>query len=29
LELSDSPWITADVEQRAVALVRQAIEKLT
>jgi len=29
LELSDSPWITADVEERAVALVREAIEKLT
>jgi len=29
LELSDSAWTTADVEQRAVALVREAIEKLT
>lgn len=28
-ELSDSPWITAEIEQRAVALVREAIEKLT
>src|SRR6478736_9025984 len=26
-ELSDSAWITADMEQRAVALVREAIEK--
>jgi AcrR family transcriptional regulator len=29
LELSDSAWTTADVEQRAVTLVREAIEKLT
>ena len=28
-ELSDFPWITGDMEQRAVALVREAIEKLT
>jgi AcrR family transcriptional regulator len=28
LELSDSAWTTADVEQRAVTLVREAIEKL-
>jgi C4-dicarboxylate-specific signal transduction histidine kinase len=28
-ELSNSPWMAADVQQRAVALVREAIEKLT